>query len=128
MFITDAQGRLLFAERAHDPFKGSWDLPGGFVDMYETGEEAVIREIKEETGLTVEHPRYCFSLPNIYRYSGFDVHTLDLFYEVHLDEVDISHPSDDVARLFLLSKDEIDISRIGLGSIKEGVKRWLAGS
>lgn len=125
LFITDEQRRLLVAERACEPCKGTWDLPGGFVDMYETAEEAVVREIREETGMVVESPRYCFSVPNIYRYSGFDVHTLDLFFEVSMKEVDVNHPSDDVARLFLLRKEEIDIEKIGLRSIREGVRRWL---
>lgn len=125
LFVTDSQNRLLLAERAKDPAKGMLDLPGGFVDMNETAEEAVVREIKEETGLSITEPRFCFSLPNIYRYSGFDVHTVDLFFEVAMEQIDTSHPADDVARLFLLSKEEIEVEKIGLRSIQEGVKRWL---
>lgn len=124
-FITDAQGRLLFAERAHEPAKGTLDLPGGFVDMFETAEEAVAREIKEETGLSVAQPRYCFTIPNVYTYSGFDVHTLDMFFEVKADQTEILTPADDVARLFWLSKEEIDLEKIGLLSIREGVRRRL---
>ena len=124
-FITDAKGRLLLAERSREPAKGTLDLPGGFVDMFETAEEAIIREVNEETSLVINQPRYCFSLPNIYLYSGFEVHTLDMFFEIRLDTIDITHPADDVARLLLLEKDEINPDLIGLTSIREGVKKWL---
>ncbi len=125
VFITDPNGRLLVAERAHEPAKGTWDLPGGFVDLHETAEESVAREVMEETGLEITHPRYCFTIPNIYTYSGFDVHTLDMFFEVQLEQVDTRHPSDDVAKLFLLSKEEIDPAKFGLTSIRNAVERWL---
>lgn len=43
---------VLLIERKHEPFAGSWALPGGFLDMDETLEEAALRELQEETGLT----------------------------------------------------------------------------
>lgn len=70
---------MLVVRRAKDPAKGTLDLPGGFVDLHESAEEAVRREVKEETGLDVKSSRYLFSIPNIYLYSGFEVHTEDLF-------------------------------------------------
>jgi 8-oxo-dGTP diphosphatase len=51
--IKDASGRLLLVRRGHEPGAGLWSLPGGRVEPGETGEEAVAREILEETGLQV---------------------------------------------------------------------------
>lgn len=46
--------RILLIKRRTPVFKGYWALPGGKIDEGETPEEAVVREIKEETGLTVK--------------------------------------------------------------------------
>lgn len=43
---------VLLIERKHPPFEGMWALPGGFLDMNETLEEAALREFQEETGIT----------------------------------------------------------------------------
>lgn len=50
-FLTDSEGRLLLVQRAIEPRKGLWTLPGGFVELGETTEEAALRELREETGL-----------------------------------------------------------------------------
>jgi 8-oxo-dGTP diphosphatase len=51
--VLDAAGRLLLIRRGHDPHAGLWSLPGGRVEDGETLEQAVRREVLEETGLSV---------------------------------------------------------------------------
>ncbi len=48
----DGQGRVLLVKRAVEPEKGKWSVPAGFMELEETSGEAVLRELKEETGLT----------------------------------------------------------------------------
>ena len=52
--ILNEKNELLVCKRAKEPAKGTLDLPGGFIDMNETGEEGVAREVLEETGLKVK--------------------------------------------------------------------------
>jgi ADP-ribose pyrophosphatase YjhB (NUDIX family) len=52
--VEDEQGRLLLARRAHEPFKGRWDIPGGFLEEGEHPLDGLRRELLEETGLEVE--------------------------------------------------------------------------
>ncbi len=50
----DGQGRLLMIKRGHEPGAGLWSIPGGRIEPGETDAEALVREMLEETSLTVE--------------------------------------------------------------------------
>jgi len=51
--ITDPAGRLLLIKRGHEPEAGRWSLPGGRIEPGESDEQALVREVREETGLVV---------------------------------------------------------------------------
>ena len=102
-FIRDAKGDLLVVRRRCEPAKGTLDLPGGFAELDETFEEALQREVCEETGLTLRSFRYLFSCPNRYIYSDFTVHTLDSFFEGEVDSFDEVEVADDAAEALILA-------------------------
>ena len=66
--IKDAGGRLLLIKRGHEPGAGLWSLPGGRIEPGETDQQAVARELLEETGLRVT----CGSLVGTAELPGLD--------------------------------------------------------
>lgn len=124
-FIRNTRGELVVVRRAKEPAKGSLDLPGGFVDPYESAEEAARREIQEETNLHVDACHYLFSIPNTYPYAGFDVQTLDMFFECTTDSFDHARAEDDAAEIIIIRPEILHPEAFGLTSIQEGVKRYL---
>jgi 8-oxo-dGTP diphosphatase len=68
--IKDERGRLLLIRRGHDPGAGLWSLPGGRVEPGETDAEALVREMREETGLVVQAGRLLGSVRRPYRDGG----------------------------------------------------------
>ncbi|SHG35925.1 NUDIX hydrolase [Streptoalloteichus hindustanus] len=51
--VHDTDGRLLLVRRGNEPGRGLWSVPGGRVEPGESDAEAVVREVREETGLSV---------------------------------------------------------------------------
>lgn len=125
--ITNDQDELLVVRRKNDPGKGMLDLPGGFIDMDETGEEGMAREVKEETSLDATEVTYLFSYPNTYLYSGFIVHTLDMFFRVKVKDLSHIEAMDDAAAYYWIPLSEIDIDKFAFESTRKGISRYLAG-
>lgn len=124
--ILNENNELLVCRRAKDPAKGTLDLPGGFIDIGETGEEGVAREVLEETGLEVQEAVYQITLPNIYVYSGFPVHTLDMFYLCKVKDTRHISAMDDAADAFFMPLADINPEDFGLGSIRKGLRIFLS--
>ena len=124
-FILNSRNELLAVRRGKEPARGTLDLVGGFVDMYETIEEGMRREIKEETGLEVDQMTYLFSMPNQYLYSGMCIHTLDADFLVRVDDDAKPEAADDAADCLWIPVSKIEPALFGLTSIRRAVERFL---
>lgn len=92
--VFNARGYVLLIRRKHEPFRGSYALPGGFVELGETVENACRRELKEETGLGVGALR----LIGVYSDPDRDPrgHTCSVAYLAGVGEAEV-HAGDDAA-------------------------------
>jgi mutator protein MutT len=68
--VVVEQGRVLLIRRGTEPLLGQWSIPGGLVDVGETLLDAVVREVREETGLLVEPVELIELLDRIHRHEG----------------------------------------------------------
>ena len=57
--ICDGRGNVLVQDKKNNPYWQGWNFPGGHVEPGESFVESVIREVREETGLTIENPILC---------------------------------------------------------------------
>lgn len=65
--IIEKEDKVLLVKRSRNPYKGDWDLAGGFVEPGEILEKALKREVKEEAGLEVLESQYYFNWIDIYK-------------------------------------------------------------
>ena len=78
--LIEKGGRLLLVRRARDPFKGCWDIPGGFLEEDEDARSGARREAHEETGLRVGIDE----LIGVYHDKNGEDYTLNLYYRAHV--------------------------------------------
>lgn len=124
VILRDSENRILLTRRAFDPGKGTFDLPGGFVDPLESAESAVDREIQEELHLQIVEKRYVGSFPNTYLYGGIIYYTCDLVFECTVATYDGISATDDVSSYeFLHITDEV-IKQVGAQSIKNILRKY----
>ena len=77
--------KILLSHRLADPFKGMWDLPGGFMEERESPEDGMKREIKEELGIEIEILKLIGVFgPTSYPFGGQDGYNTDIYYEAKI--------------------------------------------
>ncbi len=84
--LVTRDGRLLLVRRAHEPWRGHWDVPGGFCGPREHPREAAAREVREETGLAVRVGEILGMWMDDYAPSGPDADkvTLNIYFHARI--------------------------------------------
>jgi 8-oxo-dGTP diphosphatase len=114
--------KILLIKRKNDPFKGKWALPGGFVEYNERVEQAVIREVFEETGLKTE----IIELVGIYSDPNRDPrgHTVTVVFLLEINNGKINSGDDaDEARFFNL--DNLPVLAFDHNNIINDIKKRI---
>jgi len=112
---------VLLVRRGKDPRRDSWGLPGGAVELGETAEEAVIREVLEETGLEVEPLKFITTFDSISRDEDGKVRYHYVLCEYLCRPLrGTLHASSDVRDARWVPLDELDSM-----DIREGTRRFI---
>lgn len=95
--VLNPRAEVLLVQRGNEPYRGSWALPGGFMEMDETIEHCAARELQEETGITV--PEGDLRLIGVYSTPGRDPRgrTVTAAYLVRLPDSQVATAGDDAA-------------------------------
>jgi len=120
--IRNDKNEVLFTVRKHQPAAGLLDLPGGFVDMGETAEDAIIREVYEELSLKITDTAFLGSYTNKYVYCEIEYQTLDLVFSCLVETFENMQVADDVSGFVFRDPLTVKPDEIGLKSIREIVK------
>lgn len=127
--IVIRDGCVLLVERGREPQQGYWSLPGGVVEVGERLEEALRREVREETGLAVRPVTVVEIFERILRDSEgrpeYHYVLIDYLCEVTGGE---ARAADDARRLEWVKRDELPRRRLTEGSLAviEKAFDWLA--
>jgi 8-oxo-dGTP diphosphatase len=119
------EGRLLLVRRAIEPWRGCWDIPGGFCDQREHPRDAAVRELFEETGLSGRPTRLVGMW--IDDYADGEV-CLNVYYE--MEPVGDGEPggSDEVSELAWFGPDELPLDEISFPDhCREVLEEWRRG-
>ena len=125
VLLQNEKGELLFTRRAIEPHFGKLDLPGGFIDPMETAEEAAVREIKEELGISIHSLQYLCSYPNEYIFSGFSVYTLDLAFLAKTESLHQMIAMDDISSFEFYKPHEVNLDELPSVSMKNIIKKLI---
>jgi NAD+ diphosphatase len=124
--LLDEAGRVLLGRRGVEPYRGSWDVPGGFVEPGESLGECLQRELREEAGVEVAVGRFVASAPDTYGTEG--AATINAFFECRLLSGD-PQPDDDVAELRWFARDELPApEELAFDSVRAALAAWLRTS
>lgn len=125
--VINSRGQLLLVRRSRDPGKDKWGLPGGFVDRGETVEEALCREVLEETQLVVRSATLMMTAPNVYTYDGVTADVIDSFYVCRVASTKtLFLAADELCEYRWCIPDSETLDNMAFSSNRLAVEFWLA--
>jgi ADP-ribose pyrophosphatase YjhB (NUDIX family) len=125
--IADSTGQVIFIRRAKEPAKGKLGMPGGFVDLGETAEDGLRREVKEEICLELGGVRFLMSWPNQYFYRGIMYPTVDFFFTASVPSFEAARALSEVDGLVVRNPKEVEPEELAFESMRQALRFYNAG-
>ena len=119
---------MLLIRRAKEPARGKLAVPGGFVDVGETAEVALRREVHEEVGLEIGPPTFLCSRVNHYAYRGVTYPVLDLFFVTSAKSAAGVAAPEEVESICWQHPAAVDPETIAFPSIREAIAEYVRGT
>ncbi len=126
-FVTHKDsGDIVMFRRNRDPHRMKLGLPGGFVDLGESLDQALRREVREETGLSIERFKYLSSHPNHYDYRGMRYVVTDAFFSVKVPSLDnLVRQESEVAEFLVVDPATVDPREMAFESNRQALADFL---
>ena len=115
-------GKLLLGRRGVEPFRGWWDIPGGFLEPWEHPVEGLVRELREETGLAIQVGAL-FDV-GVDAYGDHGDYTINFYYLASAPAGE-PQPADDVTELRWFAPDALP-EQIAFAASRDVLRRWQA--
>ena len=115
--IVSIEGKAIILRRAHNPGKGLWTFPGGFVDRGEAVGDAAIREVREEAGVIVR----LGPLLGVYSFTGMP--TVVIVYLAELVE-GTPRAAAESTEIRLVGPDEIPFEELAFDTTRAALRDW----
>jgi len=123
IILENEKDEILLVKREVNPNKGYWDIPGGFVDLFENAENSLVREVNEELGITLTEFKYLFSKYDLYEYGTLIYPALGLIYHAKIKKQKFT-PNDDISGYEWFEKDKIPYRKLAFENLKKVFKEF----
>lgn len=125
VIITNAKQEILLVKRKYPPMVGYWDLPGGFMHPFETIEESVQREVREELGVLVSVERIVGVYDDTYLFRGIKNGTISIVVTAILLSDAPFIAADDISGFEFFPKHMVLQQKIGFKSMRQAIKDYI---